>query len=105
VGFAVLARAFFSLRFLVEILSLGMGSHTRRRLWGPGMSAQCWTRECRRWAVPALQTCLRLSLTSVSMSEVKVLVVSGFGSRCNRQQQLLLLLGGDEVVRTVWQQG
>jgi hypothetical protein len=71
VGLAVLAGACVSLTSSIvspaEFLSLRMRPLTRRRLWGSGKWARCWTRECRRWAVPALQTCLRLSLTSVSV--------------------------------------
>jgi hypothetical protein len=70
VGLAVLAGACVSLTCVVspaEILVLRMRSLTQRRLWESGKWARCWTRECRRWAVPALQTCLRLSLTSVSV--------------------------------------
>jgi hypothetical protein len=50
-----------------EFVSLRMRPLTRRRLWGSGKWARCGTRECRWWAVPALQTCLRLSLTGVSV--------------------------------------
>ena len=83
-GLAVLAGACVSLTWIVspaEFLVLRMRSLTRRRLWGSGKWARCWTRGCRRWAVPALQTCLRLSLKSVSVWIERGVIVFESGLR------------------------